>query len=774
MTSERIPFKIDTQRVIELLGKQLYQSPLALLRENTQNAYDALLLRRQADPSFTPAISISIAPDEVSVTDNGIGMTAEDLRNHFWFAGSSSKNNDSARAAGVVGTFGIGAMANFGIASELIVETESHSTGTRTRSAAFREKLTLNHDCIDLETVDSRGVPGTTVTARVLPAHRINVAEAKSYVADFVALLDIPVTVNGVLVSQQPIERFVPLLGGIPIEEKAACAIGPRLVADISIAISKGAEIRLELRRMVWSGQAIRGSLTLRSGASALRTCRSGFGLATASVGSQYQFGGVADLLHLQPTAGREALTSESLQFLQSVFSELDAFVSTELSVRPESDSSTPFMQWVVSHARYELCGLLQVTLHPNSAAITLQEMRDRTKNSPVLLYTGNDQGAITRNSSDERPLLVLARSNPRRQCEAQFLARYCQTEAVSDNPKVERIKPMAELSLAEKGLAFRIESILESEYFLKARITFGAITHGLPMLVSPSAGCVDITLDPNGQTVSLILGLYDREFAAFGSMTKDFVRTALFPRVSDYVPSSTRNGAEAFLKMLRGKKREVFEYEDSETGSFSSIWDDYAEGKITMEQAVQRSVAVARSSVQVVDNHAAARIRDVVPDVVQNEEAVAQAGEPTLIAVPPIMRTETSSNAKLLTIPDAEPALRGYRCFLAISDKVREDLGEFFLQPHKTSIVWGGQKVLFIFIHHSERFGLYYDLQTTEPVGPDTGGLQTPTCTLVLKDKIYVPIPALIRGAFVPLAGEKKRFEVKGDILRTESDGGS
>jgi molecular chaperone HtpG len=56
---------------------------------------------------------------KVNVIDNGIGMTREELWQHYWRAGSSSKNTADARAAGVVGTFGIGAMANFGIAEEL-------------------------------------------------------------------------------------------------------------------------------------------------------------------------------------------------------------------------------------------------------------------------------------------------------------------------------------------------------------------------------------------------------------------------------------------------------------------------------------------------------------------------------------------------------------------------------------------------------------------------------------------------------------------------------
>ena len=44
MTSreKRITFKIEFSRILDLLADQIYQSPLALLRENTQNAFDAI------------------------------------------------------------------------------------------------------------------------------------------------------------------------------------------------------------------------------------------------------------------------------------------------------------------------------------------------------------------------------------------------------------------------------------------------------------------------------------------------------------------------------------------------------------------------------------------------------------------------------------------------------------------------------------------------------------------------------------------------------------
>ena len=248
--------------------------------------------------------------------------------------------------------------------------------------------------------------------------------------------------------------------------------------------------------------------------------------------------------------------------------------------------------------------------------------------------------------------------------------------------------------------------------------------------------------------------------------MAKDFVRSVLFPKLADHVPSSTRQGAEAFLRAIR-KSPEPFELADDDLGSLPSIWKDYEEGQITLDQAVERSRSAVRSSVQVVDT--AARADEVVPDVIQNEQTFGVVVDATqsLDPWPGITRLELSSSHKLLVIDESEPALRGYRCFLTLTDKAREEMGEFFLQPHFTSIVWGGQKTLFIFMHHSREFGLYYDLQTREMVNAPSGGGAYPTCSIVLKDRLYIPIPGEISTSFIPKTGERKRFEVRADILR-------
>ncbi len=771
MNTAFIPFAVDTSRVLELLAKQIYQSPLALLRENTQNAFDATLLRKHRDSQYQPLIEIEVTPQRVMVRDNGIGMTQGELARHFWQAGSSSKNTEEARQAGVVGTFGIGAMANFGIADMLEVTTESAINGERTRCVAKRDELVFNQDCIATEQLLSTGQSGTEVVASIIPGTPLDINHAKAYVSEFVALLDTPVTVNGECVSGQQISNLVPAVSVAWSDEQTEVPISPRFVADVAVKLSNNAEIGLYVTKLRWNGSPLAGRLLLRSGVASIRTFRSGFGLATVSVGSSYQFGGVADLQGFQPTAGREALTTDSMQLLQNVITDLDNYVSLLLSTRPEADSSTPFMQWVCAHGRYELCGQLKISMHPGER-VQLEEIKARTVSVPMPMYDGADQAIIASYSSEDRPLLILARNNPRKQCELNYLRRHCKVQAVDIAPCIDKLTPEKEWTSAQSALAFRIETVLETDYFLNSpHVAFGTISHGLTMLVESKPETTRIVLDPAGAAVATILGLYHTEYGAFGSMVKDFVRNAVFPKIADNVPSSTRQGAEAFLKAIR-KPREIFEYEETDTSNLSVIWSDYAEGRISLSEAVTRSKSAVRSSVQVVEAGTAGKVTDVVPDVVRNEEATRNTSEDeaaSLEALPAIMRSDVSSSMKLLTIPRDQPALRGYRCFIVLTEKVRSEMGDFFWQPHKTSIVWGGQKVLFIFLHHSGEFGLYYDLQTRDSISQHSGGKAYQTSTMVLKNAIYIPVPEEIENSFIPSGGERKRFEVRCDLLRVD-----
>ncbi|MGP1396729.1 MAG: ATP-binding protein [Inquilinaceae bacterium] len=760
---EAIPFSVDISRMIELLAEQIYPSPFALLRENVQNAFDAVMLRKHAGQEFAPMIEVSIAPNQIQVSDNGIGMSRQDLRDHFWRAGSSSKNTDDARAAGVVGTFGIGAMANFGVADRLEVVSESVEPAQRTRCIALRETLSVTDDCIHFINEDPTWEPGTTVTAAIQPGKSVNVAEAIEFITDFVRFVELPIRINGVLVSQKPLNEAVDDLSVSWRWNDVNVTFSDRLAANVAMAGAISGDVRVDLTEIKLDGRPIPGRMILRQGVGALRTFRSRFGLATASLPSTYQLGGVADFLLLQPTAGREALTTESQRFLNLFAAPLDMLISKRLSERPEANVSQSFINWVAAHQRWGWCGMLRVRVEPGDSE-KLKDLVTVSSGKPLLVYSGNDPGTMS-HASAERPVVQLSRNAQRRQCEKNYLSTYSQVELLTDEPKVLKHLLPAELSMALSALAFRLTEILSSDYFLSAEIGFGSISHGLPILVQNQEP-IAIVLDPMAANVVVMLQIYDSEYGAFGHMAKDFVRNIIFPKVAGLVPSATRQGTEAFLKTLQ-RTRDVFEYERADLENLTSLWTDYLDGKITMQQAAIKAGAIRRSY-QVLDPATTGRVRDVVPDVteVQLDLQLVEETGPNFDALPPIQRTDIATDRKLLTIDEPDPPLKGFRCFLAISKRIREQRGEFFLQPHRTSVVWGGQKVLFIFEHQSGEVGLYYDVQMREPVAANPGGGSYETSTIVMKNQIFVPVPEPVREAFLPAAGETKRLEVRCDLL--------
>ena len=431
-------------------------------------------------------------------------------------------------------------------------------------------------------------------------------------------------------------------------------------------------------------------------------------------------------------------------------------------------------MNWVVSNSRYDLCDWLRIGTDEDERLElgTVKADVDREYRT----YSGTDRGLIEQLSSDESPLLLIARYDPRRRCQREYIQRYCagHVSEIRDEPQVTETLPESGYSGSEYGILFRIQSILEKDYLLPSDVRFGHISHRVPVFAEKPDGRVIITVERDLGAVEMIVGLYENEYSAFGAMVGDFVRGVVFPRISRYVQTSQTHGTQAFLQMIR-RRREAFEYERDDITEIPELafWDDVRNDRISIADAIKRTMAASRSDVQVLDSTSAASMGDVLPDVAANQVAIekdSQSGELALEALPAIIRSDVSCGAKLLTIPVGEPELAGYRCFLALGRKAREDKAEFFLQPHTTSIVWGGQRVLFIFAHRSEVYGLYYDLESRTLISSDPSGGRYPTCTIFLANQVYIPIPAEIQSCFLPAEGERKRFLVRDDLLSVGS----
>ena len=127
--SNGFPVAFEFESVLSTISKQIYETPLAFLRENVQNAVDALRMQAaqlgigaDAEQLF---VRVSLQGPICEIVDNGIGMTREQLQNLFWTIGASGKRTPEARAAGCVGMFGIGGFANFGVCDDLTVISQA-------------------------------------------------------------------------------------------------------------------------------------------------------------------------------------------------------------------------------------------------------------------------------------------------------------------------------------------------------------------------------------------------------------------------------------------------------------------------------------------------------------------------------------------------------------------------------------------------------------------------------------------------------------------------
>ena len=757
-TQRNIAFKVDFSRILELLADQIYQSPLALVRENTQNSFDALLMRRALDDEFQPEIHVTFDDEWLQFSDNGIGMTAEEIEKNYWHAGSSGKNTDVARAAGVVGTFGIGAVANFGVADELRVESQSAITGARTESSVLRSELSTESKGISVRSIDAVGEPGTIVRAHLAPGSNLNIDDAKRYLREFVEFVDIPVVFNGESVSGATHRSALPTENHAWYQQHPSVSLAGIIEGDLEVFGMATGELRVVIENVKAStGLGKNGAIVLAQGQNVVRTMRSGFGLAAVAIQSPYRWGGIIDLPFLKPTAGREALDDSSNRWLQAIISSLDDEVSLMAADHIESFGSNGFLQWIVNKSRYDLCGNLEIVLRPGSTAETLAAVTERGAKK---YYSGRDQKVVQTYASEDHPLIVLTRRSPRRDCELGYLKLAGATE-IDTKPRVEEEIPIERQSFPQSALAIRLTRVLEEDYFLKVDVRFGAITGALPLLTVESSDPVTIYLDPDSTSVAPLLALYNDDYNSFTPFVKDFARTTVYPRISHLVPSSTRYGADALLQHLRSN-REWFEYEAEDRLDIEEILKELGFGNPTAVQAVKQLTATRRSIFEV-SGSGTEPLTSAISDI--DDQSNDDAEDP-LGARPAIDRRGEETSARILT---SEKPVNGYGCFLAISPGVQRLNGEFFLHPHSTEAVWGGRKVIFIFHHVSKRFALYYDVLCSGLVGNASGGGPQTSSTILTENNTFIPVPNEIANGFVPVGQEKIRLAVRGDILPFE-----
>ncbi|QPB24284.1 ATP-binding protein [Rhizobium sp. 007] len=769
-----IVFQVDTPRVLAILANEIYDSPLAMLRENLQNAYDAVRQRFAMDGTLSDGgeIRVTLTDRSVSIVDNGIGMSEETLRENFWKAGSSGKRSDRARRAGVVGTFGIGAMANFGVCSRLVVETRAFDQDKVLRSIAELETLKIGEECISFEIVETERDFGTTITATLDDRSTITLSQARDYLRPYVRMLPVPVYINDELISGEKIEELYQQ--GRSFSKLGTQSLGDgTLSADFSVHVDSNSQVLVLVDNVKVEGTEIQGSMALLQTGGQLMGLRSFFGLAPIPASGHYQFGGYANLGFLHPTAGREALSRDSIEQVNRLINLAEGAASETIAPLAMADRSNAFLGWLVAHSRYDLAENITISVHPGQDSVPLGKLRETIGQHQYLYYTGTTGQVINTFANESCSVLQVSQNNPRRRVQLHYVTEVLKVSQVPTSAQILKIYAASDLTFAEASVLLRIASILRDDYLIpEVEVRFANISHNVTVLPEKAGEQLKISIARSSPAILPLLGVYETAYTLFSQFMKDYVRVAIYPSVQQYVPSSTKGGVDALRKLLL-KSKELYRYEEADRGDIEGILGDYLSGESSFAKVLNVARSKTRPQTQRVSAEQVGRIETELPGIVDSPVLDAApnpspAGE-GFNASPPIVRDNVVSEMKILTTNEHYPLLNNFTMFLGVSEKLMKSEAEFFNRPHTTRIIWGGHRVVYIFTEETETLSLYYDIELKGQIQKSkTGGAMFPTTTLITKGRIFIPIPEILSEDF-QVGTAPKEFFVRFDILSTD-----
>lgn len=135
-------FKAESKRLLELMINSIYTHKEIYLRELISNASDALdkLYYKSIKENLGLSrqdFAIRLFADKdartITITDNGIGMTPEELENNLGVIAKSGSmqfklENEKAEDISVIGQFGVGFYSAFMIAEKVIVKSKAYGS----------------------------------------------------------------------------------------------------------------------------------------------------------------------------------------------------------------------------------------------------------------------------------------------------------------------------------------------------------------------------------------------------------------------------------------------------------------------------------------------------------------------------------------------------------------------------------------------------------------------------------------------------------------------
>jgi len=210
---EQGTISIHTENIFPIIKKSLYSNHEIFLRELVSNAVDAIQKLKMVSRAgeYTgdigeTEIQIAIDKDQktLSITDNGIGMTAEEVKKYINQVAFSSAEEFIQKYKGtsdqpIIGNFGLGFYSSFMVAQKVEIDTLSYKEGSQAVhwSCDGSPEFRLEES--------SRQERGTTITLNLQEEEQeyLETTRIRQLVKTYCDFLPVPIKLEGEVINRQ-------------------------------------------------------------------------------------------------------------------------------------------------------------------------------------------------------------------------------------------------------------------------------------------------------------------------------------------------------------------------------------------------------------------------------------------------------------------------------------------------------------------------------------------------------------------------------------------
>ena len=729
------PMSIEFDSVLRVISEQVYDTPLAFIRENVQNAIDAVRIQalREGMPLSGSGyrVAVTVEHNRLCVRDNGIGMTADDLQRFFWSIGASGKRTPEAAAAGCVGEFGIGGFANFGVCEmlEVISQTEEDEVGTLTRlSEKDIRRARTTFPKITKEQSDSASPRGTVVVGHL--RSQPNMRHLRDYLRDFVQFVPVPVFFNEEKISQSRFkdadQRTNYILVGQAQREWSSgdLVISGRLFED------RGHTLIAEIDSMMLGKNVVRLQGLFRFENGPIDVLKHGFKLCATRVGSTLGVSGRIDCDRFVPTAGRDSLDGDTTSLLHRIAILLErAAIEEILLSSTRITQNARIFRYVVRQRLIPLLGNTPMRLADGSDT-TLGDIRRRAENGNVSVFFGLAQKQTLNQIMQARGhmVVILSSERYRQNAERQYLERYCRAKPFDG--MIECVEYYGELNRFERIFLSNLELTISRSYEVEGfRLIPGKLTEDVPVFLETglSGRPPEIFIDVRHAEVTKlkVLGFT----SIFYSLISTFCHEYLGPSLKQWSPRFFGNGALNF-ELLAKRRSELWTLVRDDIGV---IW-----------KGGQRQV-VTRSDVQTVNIGSGQ-------------------GQPIQSADRP--------NPRILCIVDQDRSMGLADFYIRVPDAAYKAYGDLLQFCESRGLVWVGNKITYV-ASDTVSSAFQYEIRLDELVVTEINGYRRAEGSIELTQPLqeifegmYFPIPGPLEAFLVPQGDQELRLELYCDWL--------